>query len=254
MSDALVPDFIIGGAPRAGTTYLAHALDTHPDIEMAKPWRPEAKVFLREEAGPAAYRARYSQWFGPEHVGKLRGEKTTNYFESAEAPARVAAALPAARLVFVLREPVERAYSNWLWSRMNGLEDLPFAEAIELEGGREDPLPAEQSHARPHDYLARADYVRFAGRWIEAIGREKVGFWLYEDLFTRNDEVLAAIQRFAGAEPHELPERPRGLVNEARSTGADLDPELRARLRARIAPLIDGLSDLTGLDLSAWGY
>jgi hypothetical protein len=254
MTAELVPDFIVGGAPRSGTTYLAHALDTHPDIEMAKPWRPEPKVFLRPADGAAVFRAQYAQWFGPEHAAVLRGEKTTNYFESAEAPARVATALPEVRLVFLLREPVARAYSNWLWSRMNGLEDLPFAEAIELEGDREDPLPEEQAHARPHDYLGRGDYARFGRRWFDALGQERVGFWLYEDLFTRTSDVLESIQDFVGAEPRPLPGRPGGLVNEARSTGAEIDPELEAQLRERMAPLVNDLADLTGLDLSPWRY
>jgi hypothetical protein len=254
MTSDLVPDFIIGGAPRSGTTFLAHALDTHPGIEMAKPWRPEPKVFLRAADDPAALRAQYSQWFGPEHAAALRGEKTTNYFESAQAPARMAAALPQARLVFLLREPVGRAYSNWLWSRMNGLEDLPFAEAVELEGSREDPLPEEQSYARPHDYLIRGDYARFARRWIDAVGADRVGFWLYEDLFTRTDEVLESVQRFIGADPQPLPDRPGGLVNEARSTGEQIDPELDAKLRGRMAPLVEELAALTGLDLSPWQY
>jgi hypothetical protein len=254
MTEALVPDFIIGGAPRAGTTYLAHALDTHPEIEMAKPWRPEAKVFLFEEQSPEAYRARYAQWFGPQHADRLRGEKTTNYFESAEAPSRVAAALPEVRFVFLLREPVERAYSNWLWSRLNDLEELPFADAIALEGGRDDPLPQSMGYARPHDYLTRADYGQFAERWIAALGRERIGFWLYEDLFGKNEKVLAEIQRFVGATPHELPDRPAGLVNEARSTGDPLDPRLREELRARVSPLVEKFAAVTGVDVGPWGY
>jgi hypothetical protein len=250
----VIPHFIIGGAPRAGTTYLAHALDTHPQIEMAKPWRPEPKVFLHPAGDPAEFRSRYAEWFGPEHEGLMRGEKTTNYFESAEAPGRVAAALPDVRLVFLLREPVERAYSNWLWSRRNGLEDLPFEEAIELEGERPDPLAVEKPHARPHDYLTRAHYARFSRRWMEAVGADRVGLWLYEDLFAENEATLESIQRVIGADPHLLPDRPQGLVNEARSTGEPLEDGLRMRLRERVRPLVADLQSLTGLDLSPWGY
>jgi hypothetical protein len=254
MTGDLVPDFIIGGAPRSGTTFLAQALDTHPRIAMAKPWRPEPKVFLREEADPQAFRARYSQWFGAEHADLVRGEKTTNYFEDAAAPERVASALPDARMVFLLREPVERAYSNWLWSRMNGLDDLPFEEAIELEGRREDPLAAELPHARPHDYLRRGEYGRFARLWIDALGQASVGFFLYEDLFGAAHETLDAIQRFIGVEPAALDERPQSLVNEARHTGEPLGDETRARLRERMRPLVDDLAQVTDLDLSRWGY
>jgi hypothetical protein len=251
--EQLLPDFIVGGAPRSGTTWLAQALEAHPRIAMAMPLAPEPKVFLADE--PAALlRSRYSQWFGPEHAAMVRGEKTTNYFESDAAPARVAAALPDVRMVFALREPVERAYSNWLWSRMNGHEELPFADAIEQEGRRADPLAASRPHARPHDYLTRARYGDFAQRWIDALGREQVGFFVYEEMTGADGEAtLEAIQAFIGVEP--APGLvPTGLVNEARSTGEPLDPELRDRLRERVRPLVDELVAVTGLDVGVWGY
>jgi hypothetical protein len=252
---ALVPDFIIGGAPRAGTTYLAHTLDTHPGVAMAKPWRPEPKVFLRAEPAPEAYRDAYARYWTEADAGRIRGEKTTNYFESAEAPGRVALALPGVRMVFLVREPVARAYSNWLWSRMNGLEDLPFERAIELEGARVDPLPPEQSHARPHDYLTRADYAGFARRWIESLGRERVGFFLYEDLIGAvGAAALRSIQEFIGVDPLDLPDRPREAVNEARHTHDPLDPELGELLRERVRPLVEDFAAVSGLDVGAWGY
>src|SRR6266536_1217140 len=87
--EALVATFLIGGAPRSGTTYLCEALDTHPDIVIARPFIPEPKVFMTPADGPSAYRERYRRFFGPETADRQRGEKTSNYLENAEACERI---------------------------------------------------------------------------------------------------------------------------------------------------------------------
>jgi hypothetical protein len=163
--EPLIATFLIGGAPRSGTTYLCEALDTHPEIVIARPFIPEPKVFVTPADGPAAYRERYRRFFGPEMANRQRGEKTSTYLENADACERIWLTIPDVRIMFIVREPVARAYSNWLWSGMRGLETLSFEEAIRREGTRLSPLPPEQAYARPFDYLARADYARFARRY-----------------------------------------------------------------------------------------
>src|SRR5258708_23583776 len=96
----------------------------------------------------------------------MRIEKPSYYVENAEARKRLIRILPRAKFVFILREPVERAYSNWMRSRLNGLETLPFEEAIEQELGRVSPLPPHQAYARPFDYLTRGRYVTLVEAWI----------------------------------------------------------------------------------------
>ena len=71
---------------------------------------------------------------------------------------RIHAALPAVRLIFLLRNPVERAYSNYLWMRRNGFETETFARALMLEEQRERELPAALCYARPFAYFSRGQY------------------------------------------------------------------------------------------------
>src|SRR5438874_9396950 len=148
-----LPDFIIGGAPRSGTTWLYHLLDRHPDVYMAAPVTPEPKFFLVDrlyEKGLAYYA---SQWFAGAGNSRLAGEKSTDYLESGAAAKRIARDLPRVKLVFILREPVDRAYSNYLWTRMNGLETEDFQTALRLESERERTLPEKWKFARPFSYF-----------------------------------------------------------------------------------------------------
>jgi hypothetical protein len=253
-SGDLVPRFIIGGAPRSGTTFLCHAFERHPEVYIARPYIPEPKVFMTEAAGSADYRARYARFFADAPPRSALGEKTSYYLESAEACARIGETLEAVRLVFLVREPVARAYSNWLRTRKNGLEMLAFEEAVELEGRRPSPLPPEQAYARPFDYLVRGQYDVFAARYYERFGRDAVSFFVHEELEARPADVLRAIQRFIGVEPVDLGAESIGLVNSVAETGPPLARETELRLRERMAPAVRRFQALTGLDVSAWGY
>ena len=136
---AALPDVVIGGAPRSGTTFVAELLAKHPGVYPARPIIPEPKVCLRPHTqGDAGFVSEYARIFADAPVGAVRVEKTSNYLENTAARERLARVLPATRFIFMLREPVARAYSNWKWSTRNGLETLPFAEAVALEGRRPD--------------------------------------------------------------------------------------------------------------------
>src|SRR5262249_8045140 len=145
--------------------------------------------------------------------GAVRVEKTTNYFENAAARQRIAALLPQVRLVFILREPVARAYSNWLWSRKNGLETLSFGEAVAQEGRRASPCPPERDYVRPFDYLVRGRYGTLAEAWIAEFSRERIGFFLFEQARDRPADFVAEIQRFLGVEPLSWEALRTGKIN-----------------------------------------
>ena len=154
-----LPDFIIGGAPRSGTTWLASALDRHPEIWLAKPFRPEPKFFLVDELYAEGLDAYSRRWFADAPDLGAVGEKSTNYLESAAAAARIAGDLPRVRLLFVLREPTARALSNYRWSVMNGMEHEDFATALDLEQQREDES-GTRAQVRPAACLLQPRPVR----------------------------------------------------------------------------------------------
>ena len=123
--------FLVIGGQRCGTTYLHTMLDAHPDITMARPARPEPKVFLDAEKSARGL-GWYRETYFAHAAGEARwGEKSTSYIESAEAASRAAEVLGDADILVLLRDPVVRAVSNWRFSTDNGFETRPLAEAFE---------------------------------------------------------------------------------------------------------------------------
>jgi hypothetical protein len=145
-----LPDFLVIGAPKAGTTALHSALARHPELFMSAVKEP--KFFLTDGPPPArgggpgdiqTYREHiwrredYEALFAPAPAGSLRGESTPFYLYDHAAQRRIRTLIPRARLIVILRDPVERAHSNWthLWSA--GLEPIgDFVRACAAEEQR----------------------------------------------------------------------------------------------------------------------
>jgi Sulfotransferase domain len=248
------PAFIIGGAPRSGTTFLADVLHRHPQVYMAQPLIPEPKVFKGQRQTAAVYLERYARLFEFAPADALCGEKTSGYLESPEACELIQETLPDVRLIFLVREPVARAYSNYLWSRKNGLETLPFEEAIRLEGHRPSPFPPERSYVRPFDYLSRSNYAALAKPFLATFPRAHVRFFLYEDLVLRPEKLFAEVQEFLGLEPARLSWQGVPIVNAARETGPPLDLHLQRRLREQMRAGVLQFAELCELEIEPWEY
>jgi Sulfotransferase family len=250
-----LPDVVIGGAPRSGTTFLTEVLGKHPSVFLARPIAPEPKVCLREHPdGEAGFLAEYAHFFKDASEQLVRIEKTTNYFENDAARERLARVLPDARFLFILREPVSRAYSNWKWSCLNGLERLAFSEAIALEGQRPNPFGKERESARPFDYMSRGHYGTLAAAWYGAFGRDRIHFVLFEDYVRDPEAAVLSLQNWIGIEPMPWRDLRVGKVNATPEDVSGLDPEIEAQLRSQIRPEIEKFKQLSGIDLTAWGY
>jgi hypothetical protein len=245
-----LPDFIIGGAPRSGTTWLYELLARHPDVYLASPARPEPKFFLVDERYARGL-AWYSEtWFAKAPAGARCGEKSTNYLESSAAAQRIARDLPEARLVFILREPAARAWSNYLWSRMNGMESESFERALALEAERERTLAPALRFARPHAYFSRGLYAQLLAPWFEAISRERILCLRFEDIALRAGGLAARLHRFLGLGPRPQDADGLGVINPSESS-LEAPPAI-AELRARYAEPNRRLAALLGPEFGTW--
>jgi len=248
-----LPDFIIGGAPRSGTTWLYQALDRHPAVYMAKPSKPEPKFFLVDELYAKGLEHYGRTWFGAATGGRVAGEKSTDYLESPAAAERIARDLPDVRLVFILREPVERAHSNYLWTRMNGLEHESFATALRLEDERERTLPPRLRFARPYSYFSRGLYAELLRHYFDRFRRDQILVLKFDDIVAEPASLLSRVHRFIGVA--ERPDDAEGLgaINPAERLGSDaLDSAVRDGLRARYTEPNAQLAELLGPDFEPW--
>lgn len=230
--------FLVIGAQRCGTTYLRGLLAGHPDVAMAEPARPEPKVFL-DDLVLGLGREWYDEtYFTHARPGQVRGEKSTSYLEHPEAGARAEAVLGEHLAIAQLRDPIERAVSNWAFSTENGLEQRPLERALldELSGHRP-PEPAGTS-VSPYAYLERGLYAQALRPWLSRYGaRLRVQF-----LGDPIEETYA----FLGLDPAV---RPVGLgdpVNRSTLVVPPLESKLYARLREHFAESDEDLADAIG--------
>ena len=205
-----LPDFLIVGAPKAGSTALHVALAKHPQLHLSSVKEP--KFFLCDEAPPArqhgpgdAHSARewiwrrdeYEALFAGAPAGTLKGESTPLYLADLEAHRRMARLVPEARLVVVVRDPVDRAYSNWthLWS--DGLEPVAdFVEACALEDER-----MQRGWAPFWRYLGLGRYGEQLQHLRSHFDPDAIHVLRYRDLVERPDDTLDGICTFLGVEP-----------------------------------------------------
>ena len=201
--------FIIG-AQRSGTTFLANALDQHPDVTVARPLRPEPKYLLKPDigTGPEGLESRHFSGV-PDHV--LRVEKSTSYIEHTELAQRIAHEFPTARCMARLRDPVERAVSNYWFSVQHGLEARPPEDALDPRVPEKE-APAGLS-ASPFAYLRRGRYLDFLDGWERVLGGRRL-LVLQTEHLVNDAAAWAPIHAFLGVEPIN-PTGTRETVNAA---------------------------------------
>ena len=235
--------FLVVGAQRCGTTYLHDLLAGHPQISMARPARPEPKVFLREEPLTAdAYRATY---FGHAAPGDLLGEKSTSYLEVPGVPDRVAATLGSPKIVVQLRDPVARAVSNWSFSRDHGVEDRPLEEALRADLTTQREWDPDTSSVSPYAYVSRGRYAADVARWRE---RFDVHVQFLEELL-EDRHTIGHLYAWLGVDGDVRPDVGDAPVNASSTTPGGLGPGLVAELRDHYRDSDTALAQLLGRDL-----
>jgi hypothetical protein len=241
--------FLVIGAQRCGTTWLHHQLEGHPQIAMARPTRPEPKVFLDDLAPDQGLDWYVDTWFAHATSGQVLGEKSTSYVDRPDAIQRVRALLGDVPLVVQLRDPVARALSHWRFSHENGLEQRSLTEA--LAANLEGPLPWDPSatSVSPYAYLERGRYAESLRPWVDAFG-DLLHVQVLEELLAR-PELFAETLAHVGVDPARTPEVDLAPVN--RSHGDDdaeaLDPAIAAAVRQSFTESDRELAALLGRSL-----
>jgi len=240
-----LPDAVILGAQKSGTSSLHYYLVQHPQV--IAPLRKEVHYFdVGYQHGEAWYRAH----FGRRGQPGLNIDSSPYYLFHPAVPGRLHALLPDARLIVLLRDPVRRAYSHYWHERDKGRETLDFEAAIAAEPSRLDDAEAaladgriECSAAHQHfSYLARGRYAEQLERWFARFPREQFLVLRFEDLAR---DPLAALNRtlgFLGLPPAQ------SVRSDARNTRryVPMNEDTAGRLREYFAPHNRRLEALLG--------
>ena len=243
-----LPDFLILGAARCGTTSLYHWLGEHPNVTRA--WHKEVGFFDRSFTnGLAWYRAHFPLKFGPQ---RQTGEATPEYLYHPRAPERIRATLPDVKLIVLLRNPVERAHSHHQLLVRNRLETLPFDQALAREDERIaselERIGADETYAglnwQHYSYRSRGEYADQLRRWFEYFPRDRFLILEMDALARKPDETLARILVFL-----DLPVgAPRVFERRHTMPRAPLDEGVRRSLQAHFEPHNRRLFELLGED------
>jgi hypothetical protein len=250
-----LPDFLIIGAQKGGTSSLYRHLSEHPLVRRAI--AKEVHYFdLHPHRGEGWYRAHFPMTaLGRNHGGTppITGEATPYYLFHPQVPARVARLLPETRFIALLRDPVDRLVSHYHHEVALGFERRSLERALEEEpammAAEEPRLHRDRfasSFVHQHfSYFSRGIYARQLEAWFKLIPRDRFLIVSSERFFGSTADVYDAVLRFL-----DLPRvrRPDFAPSNARSYERPA-PEQAARLREAYAPHNDRLFTLLGEDL-----
>ncbi len=209
------PTFLLIGGQKCGTTSLVAYLHQHPRVFFSA--RKEPQFFALEGQsrvfhgpgdgnmnGPRAIRTieDYLALFGAVRAETAIGEGSTMYLSSTQAPERIAHHLPDAKLIAILRDPVERAYSSFLHLARDEREPLrDFVAAFDAEDAR-----MADGWSASWAYRSRGFYARHLRRYLDIFPRERLKIFLYDDFRDHPLEVVREIFRFIGVHDTFVPD------------------------------------------------
>ena len=257
----VLPDFLITGGQRCGTTSMYRVLRGHPAV-LPPVLHKGVHYFDTDYAkGQAWYRAHFPLASTARRVGRRAGMPAAMAFESSPyymyhplAAERIAADLPDVKLIVLLRDPVERAYSAHAHEVARGFEDEDFETALDLEAGRlageaerlaADPAYRSLAHQH-HAYVERGRYVEHLERLERLVGRDRLHVVDSHRFFREPEPVYDAVLQFLGLPHAGYPAFER---HNARPR-LPLSDETRARLDAHFAPYDDRLAAWLGRPVS----
>lgn len=204
-------NLVIPGAAKSGTSSLHDLLDQHPDIDMSKPKEPQHFSFDDLYArGLAAHNA----LFRSDRLYRYHGESSQSYMVHPAAMDRIKACLPSPKVILLLRDPVDRLWSQYQWNYRRAVERAPLMKALNERG--EDTgytfNPATQMYHVNGGYLSASRYAHWVPLWRGTFGDDKVLVLRTEDLGTDTARIMARCFAFLDVAPIDIEARSRSNV------------------------------------------
>ena len=237
---ASLPDFLGLGTQKGGTTTLHRLLDQHPAIHL-----PACKEVHYFDQNYDKGHSWYSEQFQAAQPGQRCGDITPFYLFHPDVPERIHRLLPHARLIVLLRDPVERAISQLFHARKRGFEPLEPTDAFAAESQR---LASGTAYSlQKHSYLSRSRYLEQLDRYEALFPSEQMLILRSEDLFSQPEQVWEQLLHFLGVPRMDLP-GPLPQANAGDGLAASIDPALRDQLREALADTVAGIRRRYGIN------
>jgi len=211
---------------------------------MARPARPEPKVFLSDKvtrAGLDSYRQTY---FAHATTESVLGEKSASYLEDPRAATRAVEVLGEPQIFVILRDPVQRAVSNWRFSTDNRLEERPLETALRESMLRERPWDPGATSVSPYAYLERGRYVNYLRPWF-AVFPTDLHVYFLSDL-AGDASVIADVYERLGVDPAFRPGDRDQPVNQSQEQAPVLPADLLDSMAEYYAASDAALTQLLG--------
>lgn len=255
-SARMLPDFLIVGAQRGGTTSLYRSIAAHPAVTPPLFHKGVHYFDVDYGRGPSWYQGHFPvRTLARRRVSAvsprpITGESSGYYMHHPLAPHRIAADLPDVKLLVMLRDPLERAYSAYRHEYARGFESEPFERALELEPERlagevermrGDPSYVSFSH-RHHSYLDRGRYAEQLSTLVELFGWRRILVLDSEDFFVEPERTYGRVLDFLG-----LPSwQPASFERHNARPRLPMPESLRRRLDEHFVPYDEALTALLG--------
>ena len=238
----MLPDYLIIGAKRSGSTSLHEYLVQHPSVARSHFAKGSHYFDVNYPRGWAWFRSHfptvlYRSYARSRGLELIVGDSSPYYAFHPLALPRIKAALPDVKLIFLLRDPVERAWSHYRYERARGFEEESAPRAFDLEptrlAGEAERMAAEPTyqsfHHRHHSYLARGVYIDQIQVLHSLFPREQVMLLQAETLFADPEAQMSAVFEFLRLPPHRLAQFDRFMAN-TNTASAGMDPATRRYL------------------------
>lgn len=196
----MLPNFIIAGGVATGTSFLSATLALHPDIYLPRIQRPEPNFFHYSWKFNQGIEWYQKTWF--HEVGNQRavGERSSLLLPSNVAAKRIKQVIPDVKLIFCLRNPLERAWGNYRFTVLEGLEPLSFDEAIICESERMKKAADKWAEVQPHAYFTRSCYSTHLEEFFALFGKDRILLLKSENLGRNPHENVKRVCEFLGVD------------------------------------------------------
>lgn len=238
-----LPNFIIGGTAAGGTSFLSAVLVQHPQIYLPKDMRPEPHFFYKSwefEKGITYY---IERWFANVPCNSLAiGERSSSYLFGGRAVAeKIAAIFPDMKMIFTLRNPIERTWANYRYTVLQGLEDLSFEDALAQESSRVESQSGIWAEIQPFNYTGRGYYGSQLKQFLKFFPQNQILVIKSEYLSKQTDVELQKIYRFLGLSNFDF----QGSRPPDHTSVNVIDPALQKELRTFFGHRFDKVIEAT---------